>query len=186
MNFSFMKITFQSPFIISFSVLAALIYLLFQQNGMPPRFCVLGGTFVADDVTTYVSCLGYTLGHANMEHLLGNMSIFLLLGPILEAKYGTKKLIFMSAVTAVFTAAVHIFFFDQSLIGASGIVFLFIILASLTNIRNREIPFTFLCIVCLFLGQEIWASLRPDNVSQLAHITGGLTGIYFGYYFRSA
>jgi membrane associated rhomboid family serine protease len=181
-----MKITFQSPFIIVFSLLATLIYTVFQSNGMPPRIFVLNGTFVADDLANYVSCVGYTLGHANVEHLMGNMSFFLLLGPILEAKYGTKRLLFMSAITAVLTAVIHLLFFNHSLIGASGIVFMFIILSSLINIKNRELPFTFICIVFLFLGQEICASFRPDSVSQMAHVSGGLTGIFFGYYFRGA
>jgi GlpG protein len=180
-----MKITFQSPFIIAFTILATLMYLLTEYNGVPLRICVLSGTFVADDFNTYVSCLGYTLGHANVEHLVGNLSFILLLGPILETKYGTKELVFMSSATAIITAVIHVFFFDENLIGASGIVFLFIILSSLINIKNKELPFTFLCIVFLFLGQEIWASFQADNVSQLAHICGGLTGIFFGYYYRS-
>ncbi len=151
---------------------------------MPPRICVLHGNFVADDLYTYASYLGYTLGHANFEHLLGNLSIFLLLGPILEAKYGTKKLLLMSAITAVSTAVIHVLFFNHMLIGASGIVFMFIILASLINIKNREIPFTFICIVLLYLGQEIIASFHVDNISHLAHISGGITGMIFGFYYR--
>jgi hypothetical protein len=34
----------------------------------------------------------------------------------------------------------------------------------------------------LFLGREVWNAIaQKDNISQFAHILGGLTGSFFGF-----
>lgn len=177
-----MRITFNSPFTLTFTLLAVLVFVFFQRNGLPPSVCILEGTFQPFNWEWYISLFAYTLGHANLEHLLGNFSILLLLGPILEERYGTKKLFLMVSLTGLITAIIHIFFWDFKLIGASGIVFMFIVLSALLNIKGKEIPVTFILIVLLFLGQEIFSSFKADNISQFAHITGGIMGMFFGYY----
>ena len=179
-----MKITFNAPFTLIFTIAAVLVFVLFQNHGLPPRPCILEGTFQPYDWEWYVSLFGYVLGHGNLEHLLGNFSIILLLGPILEEHYGTKRLIYMVSITGALTAIIHILFFDHRLIGASGVVFMFIVLSSLLHIKGREIPITFILIVFLFLGQEIFSSFKDDNISQFAHITGGVIGMFFGYFHK--
>ena len=73
------------------------------------------------------------------------------------------------------------FFFSTGLYGASGIVFMLILLSSLSRVKSGHIPLTFILVVALFLGKEILNSLRPDGVSQFAHIVGGLCGSVFGF-----
>jgi GlpG protein len=181
-----MKITFNAPFTLTFTLASVLVFFLFQHHGLPPRMCILEGTFQPAKWEWYVSLVGYTLGHGNLQHLLGNFSIILLLGPILEEHYGTKRVLYMVSLTGLITAAIHILFWDYSLIGASGIVFMFIVLSSLLHIKGREIPITFILIVLLFLGQEIFSSFKDDNISQFAHITGGVIGMFFGYFHKKA
>jgi hypothetical protein len=36
-------------------------------------------------------------------------------------------------------------------------------------------------VAALYLGQELVNSFKPDNVSQFAHILGGLAGAVFGF-----
>lgn len=146
--------------------------------------CVLKGAFNVSNWKWYFSLFGYTLGHGSTEHLIGNLSLILLLGPILEEKYGSKKLFSMLLLTAFLTAIVHILFFSHSLIGASGIVFMMIVLVSLTNVKSGEIPITFVLIMLLYVGQEVYKSFDSDQVSQFAHILGGILGAIFGYTFR--
>jgi GlpG protein len=181
-----MKLTFNAPFTIYFSIVALAVYLLSGNiNGVHEAF-TLKGTFQPDSLNWYVGLIGYPLAHANFQHLLGNFSIILLLGPILENKYGWKRLLIFSLITCFLTAILHIAFWDIGLIGASGIVFMFIILSSLMHIRENEIPITFILVTVLYLGQEVLASFQNDNISHFAHITGGLTGIYFGYFYKRA
>jgi membrane associated rhomboid family serine protease len=102
---------------------------------------------------------------------------------MLEEKYGSKRLLFMMAVTAVLTAAINIVFFNVALCGASGIVFMFILLASCGNIKEGNIPVTLILAATFYIGNEIISSLGHDNVSQLSHILGGLIGAGFGFIF---
>jgi membrane associated rhomboid family serine protease len=177
------KVTFNAPFTLIFTIAAVCVFILFHKNGAPLPF-VLPGEFLIKDAVWYPSLFGYTLGHASLEHLLGNFSIILMLGPILEEAYGTKKLLLMSLITALVTAIFHMMFWDHALMGASGIVFMFIVLSSLINIKGREIPLTFILIVVLFLGREVYNSFSSDSISQFAHVTGGFIGILFGYFHK--
>jgi membrane associated rhomboid family serine protease len=67
------------------------------------------------------------------------------------------------------------------IVGASGIVFMFIMLASITNIKGRQIPITLILIALLYLGQEIVNALKPDSISQFGHIVGGMCGTILGF-----
>jgi membrane associated rhomboid family serine protease len=97
------------------------------------------------------------------------------------------------AVTALVTGGLQVFLFPTTiLLGASGIVFMMILLASFTNFRKGEIPLTFILIMVIYLGREVWNAVAskfvagaPDNISQFAHVIGGLVGSFFGF-FKSA
>jgi GlpG protein len=129
----------------------------------------------------YFSIFGQTLGHANVEHLIGNLSFILLLGPVVEKKFGSKLLLLMMLTTAITTAIIHILFFNTYLLGASGIVFMLIILTSLVDIKNKEIPLTFILVAFIFVGKEVLGTFNNDNISHTAHIIGGAVGAFFGF-----
>lgn len=78
------------------------------------------------------------------------------------------------------------FFFPSSaLLGASGIVFMLIVMASLSGMRRGELPLTLLLVLVLYLGGEVLDGLfSRDNVSQLTHIVGGLMGAVCGFALR--
>jgi len=179
-----MKLTFDSPFTLTFTIAAVLIFFIAPIGSDWSGFFILSGVTHCENPVWYASFLGYTLGHASIEHLVGNLSIFLLLGPILEHRYGTKKMIIMSTITGVTTAIFHVLFWDEGLLGASGLVFMFIILSSLSHSRSGEIPLSFIFIVLLYLGNEIYASFENDQISQFAHIAGGIAGGIYGLYDR--
>lgn len=179
-----MKITFRSPVTLTFTILATALYFLLETSGTIPRIFQLHGDFQVTNWQWYVSLMGYTLGHASITHLIGNFSIILLLGPLLEKRYGAQQLLLMMGITAASTALVHIIFWDEHLIGASGIVFMMIVLSSLIDIQGREIPFTSLLIIALFVGQEVIHSFQNDQISQFAHIFGGVLGLIFGFKFK--
>ena len=132
---------------------------------------------------TYIRFFTHVLGHADFSHYISNMMFFLLLGPGIEEKYGSKDTLVMIAVTALITGLVNYIFFPKALLlGASGIVFCFIILSSMTDIKNGKIPLTLIIVCVLYIGQEIInAIFVNDNVSQLTHIIGGGCGCALGY-----
>ncbi|HUJ76185.1 MAG TPA: rhomboid family intramembrane serine protease, partial [bacterium] len=115
-----------------------------------------------------------------------NFSFILLIGPVLEEKYGSLPILAMMVVTALATAILNLLLVHTGLLGASGIVFMLILLSSFTNIRQGEIPITFILIIALYVVREFVNALTPNTVSQLAHIAGGVIGGAFGFLFSKA
>ena len=67
------------------------------------------------------------------------------------------------------------------LLGASGIVFMMIVMASLAGMRDGCIPITLILVLVLYLGNEIVDGVMlSDNISQLTHIIGGICGAVLG------
>lgn len=137
-------------------------------------------------VLFYIRLFGHVLGHANWEHFINNFLIILILGPMLEEKYGSKRLLIMMAATALITGFINILFFKGAiLLGASGIVFMFILLSSFVNIQKGTIPITLILVMIIYLGREIVNGvLQQDNISQTAHLLGGICGCVFGFKWR--
>jgi rhomboid protease GluP len=157
---------------------------------------VSGGTVIPRYFVTYpgfrgpggsvlsaLRLLSYVLGHQSWIHLMSNFSFILLIGPVLEEKYRSGPLFVMMLVTALATGVLNALFFRTGLMGASGIVFMLILLSSFSNIRSGDIPLTFILILVLFLAREIVASFGQDNISQFAHVIGGICGSLFGFVF---
>ena len=173
-----LRITYNAPVVLTFALLALVVTLL----PMPTRqhYFAAYPSFV--EWTSYTGLFTHTLGHQNFEHYIGNFMLILLLGPILEERHGSLTLLVMMLLTALVTGLANVALSGNLLMGASGIVFMMILLASTANIKQREIPLTFIAIAVIYLGGEIYrAFTSDDNVSRMAHMIGGLTGAVFGF-----
>ena len=179
------KIAYNSPVVLTF-VLCCLMVLLMDgyTRGKSTKLLFMTYRSSLSDPMTYLRFLTHVLGHGGWNHLISNASYLLLLGPMLEERYGSKTLIKIVAITAFVTGVVnYIFFPEVALCGASGVVFAFIILASFTGFRNGEIPLTFILVALIYLGQQIFDGITiEDNVSNMSHIVGGAVGAVFGYF----
>lgn len=180
-----MKIKYNAPFTLTFSLLSAALLLL-DQYAFPhliaSYFTVGGqGSFSFNDPNAYFRLVSHALGHADWNHFISNFSFILLLGPVLEEKYQTPFLAVMVVLTALMTGILNVLLFKTALLGASGIVFLMILLISFTNIRSGEIPLTFLVIIAFYLGKEVFDIFSNNNISHFAHIVGGIFGSIFGF-----
>ena len=177
-----MKIEYNAPVILTYALLATLILLVNQLAiNIMPYFTVYPEINLSDPVW-YFRLFSHVLGHGGWDHLVSNFTIILLVGPILEEKYGSRDLLIMIVVTAFVVGLLQILFFKEALLGASGIAFMLILLASYTRTRSGGIPLSFILIVVLFLGKEIYNAFSPDQVSQFAHIIGGILGGIFGFF----
>lgn len=178
-----MRISYNAPVTLTFALLSTLVLLAdgLTGAGITEAFFAVGGTMDFADPLDYITLLTHVIGHANWTHLVSNFAFILLLGPILEEKYGSSGLLFMMAVTALVTGVLNIVLFSTGLLGASGIVFMMILLVSFTNFRKGEIPLTFILVVVLYLAREIVTAFQADTVSQFAHIAGGFCGSLFGF-----
>lgn len=178
-----LKPTYNSPVILTFALLACVIMAADNLLGgwLTPTFFATHPGFHLKDPLFYFGLISHVLGHRDWAHLTANFSVILLVGPILEEKYGSSNLIKMMLITALATGLLNAALFSTGLLGASGLAFLMILLASFTNHREGEIPMTFLLILVLFLAKEVVQAFSNDDVSQFAHILGGIFGCVFGF-----
>jgi membrane associated rhomboid family serine protease len=139
------------------------------------------GNFSASSFRNWITLFTHVMGHANWAHLIGNFTLILLIGPMLEEMYGSKDLLIMIIITALVTGVLNVLLFRSALLGASGVVFMMILLSSFTNFSRGEIPLTFILVLILYMGVQVIDSFSSDNISQFAHIIGGLCGSFFGF-----
>jgi GlpG protein len=178
-----MKIHYNSPVILTFAIIVTVVFILsavFSERITTVLFAVRP-SFSFSDPLDYFRLVSHVVGHASFQHLISNLTLILLLGPILEEKYGSSTILSIMAVTALTTGIINVLFFPTGLLGASGIVFAFIILASIVNMRRDAIPLSFLLVSIIFIGGELLQIFQDDNVSQTAHIVGGIIGAIFGF-----
>jgi membrane associated rhomboid family serine protease len=175
-----LRITYNAPVVLTFTLAAVVVFVLNK---------TIPGTrewFVAvprlERPSDYLGLITHILGHASWQHLLGNFMLILLLGPILEERHGSLPLLVMILITALVTGVINFALSSNGLLGASGIVFMMILLASTANIREGEIPLTFIAVAIIYLGGELIASFKTsDGISHLAHLVGGASGAALGF-----
>ena len=179
------KFQYNSPVILTMTLLsAAALIISTLTNGAANKLLFSVYRSSPLNPLTYLRMFTYVLGHANYAHFIGNFTIILLIGPMLEEKYGSKPLLKMMAMTAFVTALVQIIFCPgTALLGASGIAFMLILLSSFTNLRKDGIPITLILVAVIFLSGEIIGGIAQpnDGVSQMGHIIGGLCGTVFDW-----
>ena len=178
------QFSFNSPVILGFTILCFAVLALDQVtmgNSTRTFFSVYRSSLLSP--FTYIRFFGHVLGHANWEHLIGNMMLILVVGPLLEEKYGSSNILFVILATALITGIIHFIFFPRTmLLGASGVVFALILLSSFTSFQEGKIPVTFLLVAVLYIGEQVYDGLFiQDNVSNLTHIAGGVVGSGLGF-----
>jgi membrane associated rhomboid family serine protease len=183
-----MRIKYNAPVILTFTLVSAFVLVLAEITGgglILSMFSVPGRTegirLLGPGILRLVT---HVIGHSSWTHLLANFTFILLIGPILEEKYGSAAVFAMMITTALVTGILNVLLFPTGLLGASGIVFMLILLISFTNIREGEIPLTFILVVVLFLVKEIVNIFQNNNISEFAHIAGGVCGAFFGFLFK--
>lgn len=181
------KISYNAPVVLTFSIISFFILLIsgFTDGALIQRLFTLRFTSFADPMM-YLRIVTHVLGHADWEHYSGNIMLLLLTGPMLEEKYGSKRLLIVVLFTSVVSGLLNVILFPNiAVLGASGVVFAFILLASITGGRDKGIPLTLIVVAVLYLGAEVFDGIfAEDAVSQLSHIIGGVVGCAFGYMYR--
>jgi membrane associated rhomboid family serine protease len=180
-----LRLKYNAPVTLTYSLLCTIVLLADQLTGgwlIRSLFTIYPDFSLASPLS-WLRLVSHVVGHASWAHLLGNFAFILLIGPVLEEKYGSLPILLMMLVTAAATGLLNIIVVHSGLLGASGIVFMLILLSSFTNIRSGEIPITFILIVVLYVVREFVNALTPSSISQVAHIVGGVCGGLFGFLF---
>lgn len=178
------RISINSPVILGFVGICFLTFLLdliTKGRSNVLFFSVYRSSLI--NPLTYIRFVGHVLGHVSWSHFVGNMMVILLIGPLLEEKYGSANIFLVMVSTAIVTGAAYFIFFpDYRLLGASGIVFAFILLSSFTSFKDGKIPLTLILVVLMYIGEQVYEGLFVESsTSNFTHILGGACGAVLGY-----
>ena len=175
-----LRIVFNAPVTLVFVALCLIVRVIDSRTDLlaSRTCCSLYFTSFRDPLL-YLRCFTYVLGHGNWTHLFGNM----LLGPMVEEHYGRWNTVLVILITAAVTAVLGLAFAPSAIIlGASGVVSAFLLIASLTLREDRTVPVTFILLALLYFGTEIYDAVTvKDNVFQLGHVGGGVIGAALGF-----
>ena len=131
-----MRVEYNAPFVLTFTLICCLVY----GFDLATHGWLTAHLFSASPEVSLIRPVSllrlflHVAGHADGRHLFMNLSIILLIGPVLEEKYGSVPLLVMSLITAFVTGLLNAIFFSAGILGASGIVFMLILLGSITNV----------------------------------------------------
>ena len=180
-----LKISYNAPVSLTFALLSLLALVANHFTGGWANYHLFSvyQCSLADPLA-WVRFFGHVLGHSGLSHLVGNIGLLLVLGAGLEDRYGSGSLLLAILFTALVSGLIHYAFFPgTALLGASGIVFMMILLSAFGGIKSGTIPLTLIFVIVLYLGGELWdAIFVRDDVSQLTHIIGGLCGTLIGFW----
>lgn len=163
------RLSFNSPVILGFTLACFIVLILDKVTGSASTlalFSVYRSSLASP--LTYIRFFGHVLGHASWDHFFGNIMMLLVVGPLLEEKYGSANILFVILATALVTGVINFIFFPHvQLLGASGVVFAFILLASLTSIEEEKIPLTFILVALIYIGQQVYDGILSGITSRI-------------------
>ena len=193
-----MKIKYNAPATLTFSLLCAAIFVISEyllpaagiRFGAGANLSLIDALFTVPSSVSfnplrpsnYLLLFTHIFGHAGWNHLIGNLSLILIVGPLLESAHGSFTLVLMILVTGFATGVANVCFFASPLLGASGAVYMMVLLSSFTNRNKNEVPLTFVMVVILFIGREIAGIFDGSDVSRFAHLAGAFCGSLFGFF----
>ncbi|MBN2619120.1 MAG: rhomboid family intramembrane serine protease [Spirochaetales bacterium] len=177
------RIKYNAPVSLTLIILSALILFLntHVNNYLISNWFTADGSlsFNYTDPISYIKFITHIFGHTDINHFMGNAIYLILLGPILEEKYNSATLLLLIIITAIISSLINAFFIDTYMLGASGIVYLFIVLVSFTNIEKGEFPLSVVVVLGFYIYKEI---SREDagQISVVTHTVGALVGLLYG------
>ncbi len=185
MNFHW-ELDFNSPVIISYlgiSLIACILNYLTRGGTNKLLFSCYRSSIW--NPFTYIRMFTHCIGHKDWEHFVGNFLYILLVGPMIEEKYGSLNLIIMFAITSLLIALYNIIFSNYRITGASGNVYMLIVLSSFSNISEGKIPITLVLIFIFYVMGEIRKGILEGNrkIYHDGHLIGAICGILFGFLF---
>ena len=170
------RITFNSPVVLTFVIISlGAMVANYLTAGLSNKLLFMTYHSSLASPMTYVRFFTHVLGHAGWSHYISNMMYMLLLGPMLEEKYGSRAIIEVILITGLMAGLVNWFLFPTTaLCGASSVVFAFILMTSFTSFREGEIPLTVILVAFIFIGQQVYEGLFVADI-RITFICGDKT-----------
>ncbi|HEX2612428.1 MAG TPA: rhomboid family intramembrane serine protease, partial [Fibrobacteria bacterium] len=95
--------TWNAPVVLTFALLALMVHLAdaWYWHGLASSYFAAMPGFDYRSFWSWFRLMSHVLGHKDLSHLASNFSVILLIGPILEEKYGSRMLLVMILATTL-------------------------------------------------------------------------------------
>lgn len=126
--------------------------------------------------------------HGSIAHLLFNMYVLFIFGPLLEQRIGQKRFLLVYFTAGIVAAFVSTFFY-QSALGASAAIMgmLGVIIILLPNLRVLLMfifPMPLWIAAIIFALIDIFGIFYPAGIANIAHLVGLGIGLLLGLYLK--
>lgn len=198
-----LHISYNAPVTLTFSLLCIVLFILdtfaFKGRLIPIAFTCPGkiGSTIAfnfKNPVDYIRLFSHVLGNTSWTSLFLNFAFILLLGPILEERYGSPIVALTIGVAALVTGVFNACLLPTVMTGSGSIVLLMILLASVSSLDKKEVPLTFLFVFilyCAYLMYETYPRSGTEsksfghfmqlNIPTFINLAGGVCGSLFGF-----
>ena len=177
---------YNSPVIITYLIISVIAWILnIITSGKSNKLLFTSYRSSIFNPLTYIRLFTHSIGHVDLSHLIHNFLFILLIGPMIEEKYGSINLLVMLLITSLVIGLFNTIFSNYSITGASGNVYMLIVLSSFSNITEGKIPITLILILIFYIISEFTSRIFEGNKKtyHTGHLLGALCGIGFGFYF---
>ena len=99
--------SFNSKVILGYFFICLIVLLLATITNKKSDVLFSSGRSSLLNPRTYFNLVSHIFGHSSFEHLVSNFTVILLIGPILEEKYGSLLLLKMMLLCAVMIGIVN-------------------------------------------------------------------------------
>jgi rhomboid protease GluP len=185
---AFDRVHIDSPLILCFLLFCLIVQIItvsFRKDFNIDYFAIWPfSRFYLFSLLSYWRLFSHVLGHSSWEHFSGNAIYILLVGPACEREYGAYNLLQIMLWTGLSSAFSFMMISGGNSVqlGASGVVFMLIILSSLSENRAGKVPFTFIVQIVVWVYKEVVAGIfAQDSISHSAHLVGAIVGTIAGY-----
>lgn len=192
------KLTFDYPVTVTFVIVSLVLFLLdvYAFKGkMFSSILICHGSkqamvpFNFKSPADFTGLFLFAFGNASWEMLFANLIAILLLGQILEERYGSVMLGLMMFISTLISGVLTACISTVPLTGAGCVIFMMAVLVSLTELTKKRIPLSCLLVFVLFLSFEIFRNAKGvsgTDVMQkicgvLVEMIGGICGSIFGF-----
>lgn len=195
---SSIRLTFDFPVTVTFVIAAAVVFLIdsFALKGKLCSSMLLchgssqaAVSFNFKSPSDFAGLFLFVFGNSGWEMFFSNLVIILLLGQILEERYGSVMLALMMFISTLVTGVLTACISTVPMSGAGCIVLMMTVLVSLTELTKKRIPLSCLLVFVLFLAFEFYRSAAGTGgaaglqkiVGVLVEAIGGICGSIFGF-----
>lgn len=192
------KLTFDFPVTVTFVIVAVVMFLLdtFAFKGkMFSTILICHGSkqaivpFNFKSPADFTGLFFFIFGNSGWEMLFANLIAILLLGQILEERYGSVMLGLMMFISTMISGVLTACISTVPLTGAGCIIFMMAVLVSLTGLTKKRIPLSCLLVFVFFLAFEIFRNTKgaegtdimQKTCGVLIEMIGGICGSIFGF-----